>query len=286
MGTQAPSVYQQVIEKTKGIMSRTQELARNIEKKLNVDKMGYDGVRTTHKKYLYFLFDCACITSFVCLGLLFHHRLNARQHSNDCPVLFFVQFSLLFCATWRFLCEQGKLHCSHSVLNVLCLQYKQLLIQFTPSIQSLDNVFDITTCLLNLLLIFVSLGSMGCIRSFWILQALNNWTLTLFSAKFTCTSHANCNLLIQCITKHYLLISIRHKKLNLLFWTEKYILGRGRGNGGGVGLGERKGLGRWRKRAGKIEGQGCPRVIFEQTLKKEQSGPSTYLTQHPLPIGR
>ncbi|XP_027052852.1 eukaryotic translation initiation factor 3 subunit E-like [Pocillopora damicornis] len=43
MGTQAPSVYQQVIEKTKGIMSRTQELARNIEKKLNVDKMGYDG---------------------------------------------------------------------------------------------------------------------------------------------------------------------------------------------------------------------------------------------------
>ena len=48
MGTQAPSVYQQVIEKTKGIMSRTQELARNIEKKLNVDKMGYDGVRTTN----------------------------------------------------------------------------------------------------------------------------------------------------------------------------------------------------------------------------------------------
>jgi len=45
MGTQAPSVYQQVIEKTKGIMSRTQELARNIEKKLNVDKLGYDGVR-------------------------------------------------------------------------------------------------------------------------------------------------------------------------------------------------------------------------------------------------
>ena len=44
MGTQAPSVYQQVIEKTKGIMSRTQELARNIEKKLNVDKLGYDGV--------------------------------------------------------------------------------------------------------------------------------------------------------------------------------------------------------------------------------------------------
>ena len=77
MGTQAPSVYQQVIEKTKGIMSRTQELARNIEKKLNVDKMGYDGVRTTYKKYLYFLFDCACITSFVFLGLLFHHGLNA-----------------------------------------------------------------------------------------------------------------------------------------------------------------------------------------------------------------
>lgn len=99
MGTQAPSVYQQVIEKTKGIMSRTQELARNIEKKLNVDKTGYDGVRTTYKKYLYFLFDCACITSFVCLGLLFHHGLNACQHSNDCPVLFFVQFSSLFCAT-------------------------------------------------------------------------------------------------------------------------------------------------------------------------------------------
>ena len=47
MGTQAPSVYQQVIEKTKGMMSRTQELARNIEKKLNVDKLGYDGVRAT-----------------------------------------------------------------------------------------------------------------------------------------------------------------------------------------------------------------------------------------------
>ena len=58
MGTQAPSVYQQVIEKTKGIMSRTQELARNIEKKLNVDKLGYDGVRTIewcfHVKLLYF----------------------------------------------------------------------------------------------------------------------------------------------------------------------------------------------------------------------------------------
>lgn len=44
MGTQAPSVYQQVIEKTKGIMSRTQELARNIEKRLNIDKSGYEGV--------------------------------------------------------------------------------------------------------------------------------------------------------------------------------------------------------------------------------------------------
>lgn len=76
MGTQAPSVYQQVIEKTKGIMSRTQELARNIEKKLNVDKMGYDGVRTTNN-ILIFSFDCACITSFVCLGFLFHHGLNA-----------------------------------------------------------------------------------------------------------------------------------------------------------------------------------------------------------------
>lgn len=96
MGTQAPSVYQQVIEKTKGIMSRTQELARNIEKKLNVDKMGYDGVRTTYKKYLYFLFDCACITSFVCLGLLFHHGLNACQHSNDCSVLFFCSVFLTF----------------------------------------------------------------------------------------------------------------------------------------------------------------------------------------------
>ena len=42
MGTQAPSVYQQVIEKTKGIMSRTQELARNIEKRLNIDKAGYE----------------------------------------------------------------------------------------------------------------------------------------------------------------------------------------------------------------------------------------------------
>ena len=174
---------------------------------------------------------------------------------------FFVQFSLLFCATWWFLCEQGKLHCSHSVYKCT-LQYKQLLIWFTPSIQSLDNAFDITPCLLNLFLIFVSLGSMGCIRSFWILQALNNLTLTLFSAKFTCTSHGNCNLLIQCITNHYLLISIRHKKLHLLFWTEKYILGRGRGNRG-VGLGEREGLGRGRKRAGKIEGLGCPWAIFE-----------------------
>jgi len=44
MGTQAPSVYQQVIEKTKGIMSRTQELARNIERRLNIDKLGYEGV--------------------------------------------------------------------------------------------------------------------------------------------------------------------------------------------------------------------------------------------------
>ena len=42
MGTQAPSVYQQVIEKTKGMMSRTQELARNIEKRLNIDKAGYE----------------------------------------------------------------------------------------------------------------------------------------------------------------------------------------------------------------------------------------------------
>lgn len=42
MGTQAPSVYQQVIEKTKGVMSRTQELARNIEKRLNIDKAGYE----------------------------------------------------------------------------------------------------------------------------------------------------------------------------------------------------------------------------------------------------
>lgn len=95
MGTQAPSVYQQVIEKTKGIMSRTQELARNIEKKLNVDKMGYDGVRTTNN-ILIFSFDCACITSFVCLGFLFHHGLNACQHSNDCPVLFFCSVFLTF----------------------------------------------------------------------------------------------------------------------------------------------------------------------------------------------
>ena len=56
MGTQAPSVYQQVIEKTKGIMSRTQELARNIEKKLNVDKLGYDGVRTTEQYFHLVLF--------------------------------------------------------------------------------------------------------------------------------------------------------------------------------------------------------------------------------------
>lgn len=49
MGTQAPSVYQQVIEKTKGVMSRTQELARNIEKRLNIDKLGYEGVSTGYR---------------------------------------------------------------------------------------------------------------------------------------------------------------------------------------------------------------------------------------------
>ena len=49
MGTQATSVYQQVIEKTKGMMSRTQELARNIEKRLNIDKSGYEGVSESEK---------------------------------------------------------------------------------------------------------------------------------------------------------------------------------------------------------------------------------------------
>ena len=53
MGTQAPSVYQQVIEKTKGIMSRTQELARNIERRLNIDKLGYEGVSDLVVCYMY-----------------------------------------------------------------------------------------------------------------------------------------------------------------------------------------------------------------------------------------
>jgi len=42
MGVQAPSVYQQIIEKTKGIHFKTQMLAGNIEKKLSSDKGGYD----------------------------------------------------------------------------------------------------------------------------------------------------------------------------------------------------------------------------------------------------
>lgn len=52
MGTQATSVYQQVIEKTKGMMSRTQELARNIEKRLNIDKSGYEGVSEKREAFL------------------------------------------------------------------------------------------------------------------------------------------------------------------------------------------------------------------------------------------
>ena len=67
MGTQAPSVYQQVIEKTKGMMSRTQELARNIEKKLNVDKIGYDGVSCLH---------------VVCFSRLFMGGTLVYDHSN------------------------------------------------------------------------------------------------------------------------------------------------------------------------------------------------------------
>ena len=44
MGVQAPSVYQQVIEKTKGLLFRSQLLAGNIDKKLNSEKSGgYDG---------------------------------------------------------------------------------------------------------------------------------------------------------------------------------------------------------------------------------------------------
>ena len=36
MGTQAVSVYQQVIEKTKGLSFRSQMLAMNLEKKLGI----------------------------------------------------------------------------------------------------------------------------------------------------------------------------------------------------------------------------------------------------------
>ena len=44
MGVQAPSVYQQVIEKTKGLLFRSQLLAGNIDKKLSSEKSGgYDG---------------------------------------------------------------------------------------------------------------------------------------------------------------------------------------------------------------------------------------------------
>ena len=43
----------------------------------------------------------------------------------------------------------------------------------------------------------------------------------------------------------------------------KSISWKGAGETGGVGLGEREGLGRGRKRAGKIEGLGCPWAIFE-----------------------
>ena len=71
MGTQAPSVYQQVIEKTKGIMSRTQELARNIEKKLNVDKMGYDGVRTTYKNIYIFCLTVRVLQALFVWGFFF-----------------------------------------------------------------------------------------------------------------------------------------------------------------------------------------------------------------------
>ena len=45
-----------------------------------------------------------------------------------------------------------------------------------------------------------------------------------------------------------------------------------------MGLGEREGLGRGRKRAGKIEGLRCPWAIFEYTLKKEHTAP-------PSPLG-
>jgi len=40
MGSQAPSVYQQVIEKTKGVLFRSQQLSHNIEKRLNAMNLG------------------------------------------------------------------------------------------------------------------------------------------------------------------------------------------------------------------------------------------------------
>ncbi|XP_031561936.1 eukaryotic translation initiation factor 3 subunit E [Actinia tenebrosa] len=42
MGVQAPSVYQQIIEKTKGLNFKSQMLAGNIDKKLSTEKGGYD----------------------------------------------------------------------------------------------------------------------------------------------------------------------------------------------------------------------------------------------------
>lgn len=102
---------------------------------------------------------------------------------------------------------------------------------------------------------------MGCIRSFWILQALNNLTLTLFSAKFTCTSHANCNLLIQCITNHYLLISIRHK--NFTYSSElKSISWEGAGETGGGGVRGKERVGEGKEEGREDRGTGMPKGHF------------------------
>lgn len=63
MGTQAVSVYQQVIEKTKGLSIRSQELFNGIEKKLGVkDKDGVSCLSSPPPQH-------CCITA-VCINLL------------------------------------------------------------------------------------------------------------------------------------------------------------------------------------------------------------------------
>jgi len=55
MGTQAVSVYQQVIEKTKGISFRSSMLADNMEKKLGLKDKDSVGVMCMLTPYSYIL---------------------------------------------------------------------------------------------------------------------------------------------------------------------------------------------------------------------------------------